>query len=84
MLVQRIVMIPVEVLAALRRACTGLCLLAGLLAPLAVCAQAIPEIEPTRVSTSGWYGQGQPALGTSANQNFISNAGFVVPSSVWC
>ncbi|MEO6624379.1 MAG: MBL fold metallo-hydrolase [Burkholderiaceae bacterium] len=32
----------------------------------------------TRVSASGWYVQGQSAQGSAANQNFISNAGFVV------
>lgn len=39
------------------------------------------EITPLpvyRVSPSAWYVEGQSALGTSANQNFISNAAFVV------
>lgn len=31
-----------------------------------------------RVSASAWYVEGVSALGTSANQNFISNAAFVV------
>ena len=31
-----------------------------------------------RVSASSWYVEGQSALGSSANQNFISNAAFVV------
>jgi glyoxylase-like metal-dependent hydrolase (beta-lactamase superfamily II) len=31
-----------------------------------------------KVSALAWYVQGESALGSSANQNFISNAGFVV------
>jgi glyoxylase-like metal-dependent hydrolase (beta-lactamase superfamily II) len=31
-----------------------------------------------KVSPSAWFVQGESALGSSANQNFISNAGFVV------
>ena len=31
-----------------------------------------------QVSPSAWYVQGESALGSSANRNFISNAGFVV------
>jgi glyoxylase-like metal-dependent hydrolase (beta-lactamase superfamily II) len=33
---------------------------------------------PQRVSPSAWYVEGVSALGSPANQNFISNAGFVV------
>ncbi|MBU0587522.1 MAG: MBL fold metallo-hydrolase [Gammaproteobacteria bacterium] len=33
---------------------------------------------PHRVSASAWYVEGMSALGSPANQNFISNAGFVV------
>jgi glyoxylase-like metal-dependent hydrolase (beta-lactamase superfamily II) len=33
---------------------------------------------PQQVSPSSWFVQGQSALGSPANQNFISNAGFVV------
>ena len=33
---------------------------------------------PQQVSPSAWFVQGQSALGSAANQNFISNAGFVV------
>lgn len=55
-------------------------------AALAVClvaatasAQTAPrKVEPQQVSPSAWLVQGDAALGTSANRNFISNAGFVV------
>jgi glyoxylase-like metal-dependent hydrolase (beta-lactamase superfamily II) len=33
---------------------------------------------PMRVAEGAYFVQGQSALGTSANQNFISNAGFVI------
>ena len=38
-------------------------------------------MQPQQVSASAWYVQGLSALGSSANQNFISNAGFVVTSA---
>jgi len=41
-------------------------------------AQGQPEMTVQRVSPSAWYVEGVSALGTSANQNFISNAAFVV------
>ena len=41
-------------------------------------AQAPPEMVARQVSPSAWYVQGLSAVGSSANQNFISNAGFVV------
>jgi glyoxylase-like metal-dependent hydrolase (beta-lactamase superfamily II) len=58
-------------------------LLAGLLAlglAGAVGAQtATPRaVEPQQVSPSAWVVQGDAALGSPANRNFISNAGFVV------
>ncbi|MDP3701370.1 MAG: MBL fold metallo-hydrolase [Hylemonella sp.] len=43
----------------------------------AVRAQA-PAMVARQVSPSGWYVEGLSALGSSANQNFISNAAFVV------
>ncbi len=33
-----------------------------------------------QLSASGWYVQGESALGSPANRNFISNAGFIVTS----
>ena len=41
-------------------------------------AQELTPLRPQRVSASAWYVEGLSALGTSANQNFISNAAFVV------
>jgi len=41
-------------------------------------AQNMPPLEPRKVSASAWYVEGLSALGTSANQNFISNSAFVV------
>ena len=43
----------------------------------AVPAQAV-AMKPQQVSASAWYVEGLSALGSGANQNFISNAGFVV------
>ena len=55
-------------------------LLASTLGTLAPCAHADapPAMVPQQVSASAWYVQGLAALGSSANQNFISNAGFVI------
>lgn len=36
------------------------------------------DLEPREVAPDVYYVQGQAALGSSANQNFISNAGFVI------
>ena len=41
-------------------------------------AEAVPEMTARRVSSNVWYVEGLSALGTPANQNFISNAAFVV------
>lgn len=45
--------------------------------PPAQAAEA-PAMVAHRVSASAWYVEGLSALGSSENQNFISNAGFVV------
>ncbi|HZY15999.1 MAG TPA: MBL fold metallo-hydrolase [Ramlibacter sp.] len=55
---------------------------AGLLA-VAALAQGTPAatprpVQPQQVSPSAWFVQGEAALGSPANRNFISNAGFVV------
>jgi glyoxylase-like metal-dependent hydrolase (beta-lactamase superfamily II) len=43
------------------------------------CAQGAPlQVAPQQVSPSAWFVQGETALGSPANRNFISNAGFVV------
>lgn len=44
-------------------------------------AQGAPEMVARQVSPTAWYVQGLSAAGSSANQNFISNAGFVVTSA---
>lgn len=44
----------------------------------AVQADEGPPMQLQQVSPSAWYVQGVSELGSSANQNFISNAGFVV------
>lgn len=41
-------------------------------------AAAAPDIAPRAVAPDVYYVQGVPALGSAENQNFISNAGFVV------
>lgn len=53
----------------------ALCLQAAAL--LAV-AQEAPAMQAQRVSASAWYVEGVSALGSPANQNFISNAAFVL------
>jgi glyoxylase-like metal-dependent hydrolase (beta-lactamase superfamily II) len=39
---------------------------------------SLPAMVPQEVAPGCWYVQGLSALGSAANQNFISNAGFVV------
>ena len=41
-------------------------------------ADEAPAMVSTKVSASVWYVEGASALGSSANQNFISNAAFVI------
>jgi glyoxylase-like metal-dependent hydrolase (beta-lactamase superfamily II) len=53
-----------------------LCTCLGLL--LATAAAAEPPLQAERVAETAWFVQGEAALGSSANRNFISNAGFVV------
>ncbi len=50
----------------------------ALLAPVLVLAQAAtPAVRAEPVAPDVWFVQGAAALGTAANRNFISNAGFV-------
>jgi glyoxylase-like metal-dependent hydrolase (beta-lactamase superfamily II) len=44
----------------------------------AACSADVPAMEAKQVSPSSWYVEGVSALGSPANQNFISNAAFVV------
>lgn len=64
----------------LRHFLGGLAMAAMLLAaPLPAAAQTAPrKVVPEQVSPSAWYVQGEAALGSPANRNFISNAGFIV------
>lgn len=39
---------------------------------------AAPPVKAVRVADDVWFVQGEAALGSSANRNFVSNAGFVV------
>jgi glyoxylase-like metal-dependent hydrolase (beta-lactamase superfamily II) len=55
--------------------CAALC--AALVTP-ARAATEVPRMQAQRVSASTWYVEGVSALGTPANQNFISNAAFVI------
>jgi glyoxylase-like metal-dependent hydrolase (beta-lactamase superfamily II) len=57
-----------------------LALLAGAAAsvPLAASATAAEPVRARQVAPDVWVVQGAAALGTPANRNFISNAGFVV------
>jgi glyoxylase-like metal-dependent hydrolase (beta-lactamase superfamily II) len=45
---------------------------------LAVAQPGAQALLARQVSDSAWYVQGESALGTPANRNFISNAGFVI------
>ncbi len=54
------------------------CLLAGPGLPLQ--ADEGFELTPRQVAPDVWFVQGQAALGSQGNRNFISNAGFVVTS----
>ena len=52
--------------------------LLSLSAAFMAAAAETPPLVPRQVSRSAWYVEGASALGSSANQNFISNAGFVI------
>ncbi len=56
-----------------RRACILLALCCG-----SVRAADEPPMVAQQVAPSAWYVEGVSALGSPANQNFISNAGFVI------
>ncbi|AMO22186.1 MBL fold metallo-hydrolase [Ramlibacter solisilvae] len=49
-----------------------------LLAGVAVAQPSPRKVEPKQVSPSAWFVQGEAALGSPGNRNFISNAGIVV------
>jgi glyoxylase-like metal-dependent hydrolase (beta-lactamase superfamily II) len=60
-----------------RRQLLGLLALAGL-APARVAAAGAATLRVQPVAEDVWFAQGDAALGSAANRNFISNAGFVV------
>lgn len=63
---------------ALRGLAPALALAAAALAGPAWAQGAGPRPAAERVAEGVWFVQGQAALGSAANRNFISNAGFVV------
>ena len=58
----------------------GFVLSAGalLVSPVVAQSPAPAPLMPKQISASAWYVEGLSALGSSANQNFVSNAGFVI------
>ncbi len=58
------------------RSCVALAALAGAL--LAAPPARAEPMRAQRVADNAWFVQGEAALGSPANRNFISNAGFVV------
>ena len=53
-------------------------LAAALMLAQASAATEVPALQPQRLAEGAWFVQGDSALGSAANRNFISNAGFVV------
>lgn len=64
--------------------CAGVALVGGMTGFWSAYAQAaeraLPPMQAQEVAPNCWYVEGLSALGSPANQNFISNAGFVVTS----
>jgi len=55
-----------------------LLIFAACCSPAYSASEALPEMATKKVSSNVWYVEGLSALGAPANQNFISNAAFVV------
>ncbi|MCB1999555.1 MAG: MBL fold metallo-hydrolase, partial [Rhodoferax sp.] len=53
-------------------------LVLGMAAIVPGMARAAAAVKAVEVAENVWMVQGEAALGSSANRNFISNAGFVV------
>ena len=53
---------------------------AALCLATALCGAAEPQsqLQPQKMAEGVWFVQGEAALGSAANRNFISNAGFVI------
>jgi glyoxylase-like metal-dependent hydrolase (beta-lactamase superfamily II) len=68
-----------------RRIAVALAALAAAAVLGAAQAQTLPQpprtVQAQQVSPSAWFVQGDAALGSPANRNFISNAGFVVTAT---
>ena len=65
-----------------RKACTRLgWLIATALALASPTAGAAPAVRPQHVAGGAWFVQGDAALGSAANRNYISNAGFIVTTA---
>ena len=63
----------------LQRWLAGCAVLAGLACAVAEAqTSAGSHMVPRQVSASAWYVEGESALGSAANRNFVSNAAFVV------
>ena len=77
----RLNMVGVDMKVFMKRCIAGLVLVAGLHAFASCAAETAshtPLMQAKSVTHQVYYVQGLSELGTSANQNFISNAGFVV------
>ena len=72
------VLITVMFLKTLLRPLTAAALTWLLLSASGVAAQTAPDMKLQKVGPQTYYVEGLAALGSPANQNFISNAGFVV------
>ena len=60
-----------------RRALAGLCLAWPIVCDATTDPQS-PLLQPQKVADGIWFVQGETALGTTGNRNFISNAGFII------
>ena len=65
---------------ALTRACSAL---GAVFVLVSTSLAQTPKVEPVQVKPGIWMVQGEAALGSSANRNFISNAAFVVTPDGW-
>ena len=57
------------------------CTVLALVSPAAGAAQAVQAVQAQHVAGGAWFVQGEAALGSVANRNYISNAGFIVTSA---
>ena len=69
---------PVRIHAPLTRAALVGFGMACLITAWVAAAEATPRVQARQVADKVWFVQGEAAMGSAANRNFISNAGFVV------